>query len=298
MTTNERNHWLQQRRKGIGGSDAAGVMGLNQYTEWVNLPDGTQRLIHPYGYVPSAYQIWLDKTGQEPRDVPDNLQMAAGRSMEPLILKQYEELTGETLLPHPAIITHPQFPFVLASLDGWTETAVVEAKFGKWTPKWGPDGSDIVPLNYWIQVQHYMLVTGLKIAHICALLYGETGLQYHIYDIEADEEWHEQALRRYQEFWAEVEAVTPPEPFDLADLKSRFPQSVPLSRREITPELMEKLEELRRIKGQITNLEADQDSLKLDLIRYFEDYEALTFQGEIVATYKTNKSGRRTLIIR
>ena len=34
MTTNERNHWLQQRRKGIGGSDAAGVMGLNQYTYW------------------------------------------------------------------------------------------------------------------------------------------------------------------------------------------------------------------------------------------------------------------------
>ena len=36
--------WLLDRRKGIGGSDVAAIMGLNKWK--------------------SAYQIWLEKTGQ------------------------------------------------------------------------------------------------------------------------------------------------------------------------------------------------------------------------------------------
>ena len=36
--------WLEDRRKGIGGSDVATILGLNQYK--------------------SAYQLWLEKTGQ------------------------------------------------------------------------------------------------------------------------------------------------------------------------------------------------------------------------------------------
>lgn len=293
-----RAEWLQLRKKGIGGSDAASVMGLNQYTERVTLPDGTERIVQPYSYLATAYQIWADKTGIEPRNVPDSLQMAAGRNMEPLILKQYEEVSGEKLLPHPPIIRHPDYPFILASLDGVTEAAVIEAKFGKWTPKWGPDGSDLVPLNYWIQVQHYLLVTGLKIGYLTAMLYGENGLEFKIYNIPADEEWHENSIKRYIEFWEAVEAVRPPEPFNLDDIKARFPQSIPLSRKEATLEIMQKLERYREIKQEVGDLETESESLKFEIARFFEDSEALTFGGKIVSTFKTNKAGRRILNVK
>ncbi|HFC9341278.1 TPA: YqaJ viral recombinase family protein, partial [Enterococcus hirae] len=36
--------WLEDRKKGIGGSDVATVLGLNKYK--------------------SPYQLWLEKTGQ------------------------------------------------------------------------------------------------------------------------------------------------------------------------------------------------------------------------------------------
>lgn len=298
MTTTERSAWLKQRRKGIGGSDAASVMGLTKYSETVIQPDGTEKEVFPYAYIPTEYQTWLDKTGLQPREVPDTLQMAAGRSMEPLILARYTELTGEPLLPHAPIMQHPHYPYIQASLDGWTETAVIEAKFGRWTPKWGPDGSDVVPLNYWMQCQHYMLVTGLPLARLCAMLYGENSLEYRIYQIPADYEWHDAMLQRYEEFWRRVEAQIAPDPYTLDDFKTRFPHPIPLSKKEVTPEILDAIEELQRVKSQITCLEADEDSLKLKIIEFYEDFESLTFNGKVISTYKENRAGRRTLTIK
>ena len=41
---NDRQKWLEMRRTGIGGSDAAVVVGLNKYR--------------------SLFSLWMDKTGQ------------------------------------------------------------------------------------------------------------------------------------------------------------------------------------------------------------------------------------------
>ncbi len=53
--------WLAERRKSIGGSDAAAIVGMNHYV--------------------TPYMLWADKTGRLP-DKPDNEAMRQGRDLE------------------------------------------------------------------------------------------------------------------------------------------------------------------------------------------------------------------------
>lgn len=58
-----RQNWLNVRAKGIGGSDAGVIMGLNPYK--------------------SAYQLWMEKTGQaEAPDLSGNQFIYWGRRMK------------------------------------------------------------------------------------------------------------------------------------------------------------------------------------------------------------------------
>ena len=59
--TMSRADWLAQRRKSIGGSDAAGIVGLSQYA--------------------TPYTVWADKIGRF-ADQEDNEAMRQGRDLE------------------------------------------------------------------------------------------------------------------------------------------------------------------------------------------------------------------------
>lgn len=56
-----REDWLEQRRHTIGGSDAAGIIGLSKWS--------------------SPVSVWADKTGRLP-DKPDTEAMRLGRDLE------------------------------------------------------------------------------------------------------------------------------------------------------------------------------------------------------------------------
>lgn len=56
-----REDWLRQRRKSIGGSDAAAIVGLSVWA--------------------SPYSLWAEKTGKLP-DKADNEAMRQGRDLE------------------------------------------------------------------------------------------------------------------------------------------------------------------------------------------------------------------------
>ena len=58
-----REEWLEVRRKSIGGSDAASILGLNQYN--------------------SAYSLWCEKTGKiTPEDISSKEAVRLGNDLE------------------------------------------------------------------------------------------------------------------------------------------------------------------------------------------------------------------------
>lgn len=69
-----REDWLEQRRHTIGGSDAAGIIGLSKWS--------------------SPVSVWADKTGRLP-DKPDTEAMRLGRDLESYVARRWMEATGK-----------------------------------------------------------------------------------------------------------------------------------------------------------------------------------------------------------
>lgn len=68
--------WLNLRNKGIGGSDAGVIAGVNPWK--------------------SPFKLWLEKTGQaEPDDLSDNEAVLWGIKLEPIVAERFTEVTGK-----------------------------------------------------------------------------------------------------------------------------------------------------------------------------------------------------------
>ena len=165
MTT-DRAQWLAQRRLGIGGSDAAAVLGLSKWK--------------------TPLALWQEKSGQAPDDDSDSEPMLCGRVLEPVIRQQYAQRTGRTVRLPEQILAHPQHNWMLANIDGITECGrIVEIKTARTGADWGEAGTDQIPQAYLLQVQHYMAVTGCAVADIAVLI---GGADYRMYEVQADAE--------------------------------------------------------------------------------------------------------------
>lgn len=150
---NDHERWLAERKKGIGGSDAASVIGLNKWT--------------------SAYTLWTHKTGKvEPEDISDKEVVYWGTILEDVVAKEFEKQTGKKVR-RQGMIRNLEYPFMLADVDRVVvgENAIVECKTASSFKKdeWLDDN---IPDSYYVQVQHYMMVGGYEKCYICCLLGG------------------------------------------------------------------------------------------------------------------------------
>lgn len=141
--------WLEFRKSGIGGSDAAAICGLSPFKTNV--------------------QVWEEKVGiREPDDISANPQVQYGKDAEDLQLKMFAlDYPEYDVYVHKDTVYKRDFMF--ASLDGelvcksTKEEGIYEGKttevhsnrdFEKWNNK--------VPVYYYCQILHYLIVTGKK----------------------------------------------------------------------------------------------------------------------------------------
>lgn len=180
--------WLAERRKGIGGSDAAGIIGLNSYT--------------------TPYSIWADKTGRVPPK-EDNEAMRQGRDFEEYVAKRWEEKTGKKVRRCNFIIRNSEYPFAHANIDRDVvgENAGLECKTTSvMNLKKFKNGS--YPENYYVQCVHYMAITGAERWYLGVLVLGQG---FYDFVIERDEDEIKALMQAEAEFWTHVENDTPPD---------------------------------------------------------------------------------------
>lgn len=186
--------WLETRDLGIGGSDAAVIMGMNQYK--------------------STYQLWLEKTGQvEPPDLSGNQYVYWGTKNESNIADWFQEETGKKV-KRLGTLRSKEYPFMLANVDRTVvgENAGLEIKtagvrqYRKWK-------DDEIPDAYYCQCLHYMAVTGADYWYIAVLLGGNEAKWKRI---ERNEEDIQHLIMAETDFWKLVETKTPP-PVDGSD---------------------------------------------------------------------------------
>jgi putative phage-type endonuclease len=189
-----RERWLAERTKGIGGSDAANILGVGPS------PDSP-----PYK---SVAEVWAEKIedGLMPEDLSGNDRVAMGTMMEDRIAQMYSSRTGTQVRNRFAILVSKKVPYLRANVDRLTTghpdgRGIVECK-ASWAPQIWCDG---LPDNVALQAQHYLIVTEYDFVDVAAF-FGE----FQCFRVWPDPELQAAMLDAYAEFWAHVTNRTVP----------------------------------------------------------------------------------------
>ena len=201
----DRDAWLDNRMRGIGGSEIAAVVGMNPYMDNITL--------------------WELKTGRRKRDdISQKPYVQYGTQAETLLRElfrldypQYKVDYADNNSWH-----NPIYPWALASLDGWLtdehgrrgvlEIKTSEIKSAAQHAKW--DGR--IPDQYYAQILMYMAVTEADFAVCKAQLKttydGDvilTTRHYHIerIDVQSDIDY---LMEQGAQFWQHVERYERP----------------------------------------------------------------------------------------
>jgi putative phage-type endonuclease len=188
--TMSREEWLEERRKGIGGSDAAAILGMNPYR--------------------SPLAVYMDKLGLAP-EIPDNEAIRQGRDLEQYVADRFCEATSKKVRRVNRILQHPEYPWMLANIDRDVvgEDAGLECKTTSPYNKTPFDQGD-VPAPYYWQCQHYMAVTGAKSWYLAILVHGKA---FHTFEISRNDDHILHLIHEEDAFWHyNVLAGVPPLP--------------------------------------------------------------------------------------
>lgn len=201
------NHeeWLKNRTYGIGGSDASAIVGMNPYK--------------------TNIELFEEKTGRRiPEDISQKPYVQYGIRAEPLIRELFKLDYPEYQVSYyeNRILRSTSYPFLQASLDGElldqegrkgileikTTNILQSMQYEKWKER--------IPDNYYIQILHYLLVTGYDFvvlrAHLISMWNKDKRTTVKHYFIERSEVLAdlEMLLQEEKKFWQYVESGRKP----------------------------------------------------------------------------------------
>lgn len=184
-----RDAWLAQRRKSIGGSDAAAIIGLSAWA--------------------SPYTVWADKTGRLP-DKPDNEAMRQGRDLEDYVARRWMEETGKKVNRVNRMIYNSNYPFAHADIDRAVpgEYAGLECKTTATLDIKQFNGVEF-PEKYYAQCVHYLAVTGWDRWYLAVLVFGRG---FFLFTLERDQGEIDALMAAEASFWHNVTQDVPPAP--------------------------------------------------------------------------------------
>ena len=190
---NNLNHdskWHEERKSGLGGSDApVVVLGEN--------------------YGKTTYDLWLEKTGQITPADGENPDMRRGKRQEPIAAQLYEEQTGQKLRRVNTLLRHKQYPWMIAHIDREIlgKDAVLEIKCPRFMTfrKYKLGG---IPEDIQIQGQHYLAVKRKGLI-VFAIFCAEVD-ELMVVPVEKDSELIDYITLKEQDFWNYVTTSSPP----------------------------------------------------------------------------------------
>ena len=205
-----RNHaeWLQERKKGLGASDAGTIIGVNKWK--------------------SNVELWQEKVGlREPEDISHKPYVQYGHDAEPhlraLFALDHPELKVTYESPYKMIFSD-ELPFIFATPDGELEELATGRKGGlevKTTeimnPRQWSDWDGRIPDQYYSQVCHQFLATGWEFIYLIVQIKwytkeGELRKMIKEYPIERHEVLDDIEYLKGSEikFWHHVQTKTEP----------------------------------------------------------------------------------------
>lgn len=184
----DRDEWLKLRRGFIGGSDAAAVIGLDDYK--------------------SPYSLWAEKTGRVP-EFDGNITTRVGSYLEELVAKMFSEETGKVVRRKNRMLVNDDYPFACADLDRVVvgEKALLECKTTTSFPVMRQVKGGEYPDRWYCQMTHYLGVTGYDRAYLAVLINCR---DFKVFSLERDEAEIAALMDAERDFCRMVEEDRPP----------------------------------------------------------------------------------------
>ena len=192
--------WLTLRRIGIGGSDAAAIAGVAN-------PKYNSR-----------FKVYQKKTEEITTVEPTNEYAEMGHIMEPVIREVFKSKNPHLKVYRSNFMWQSEIePFVLANVDGvifdpdnkekgW---GVLEIK-NMSEYRNGEFGEEEIPIEFQIQMSHYLFCLGLKWGMYAVFIGGN---KYREFYIERNDELIESLINLERHFWMNhVVPQNPPQP--------------------------------------------------------------------------------------
>lgn len=266
-----RDQWLAERRKGIGGSDASTVAGVNRYS--------------------SRYELWLDKTGRLP-ERETTARMEAGTRLEPVMRQWFIDRTG-IAIRRQGLVASRERPWQRVSLDGLTEDGgLLESKT---TSGWLSDewGDDQTADHAEVQAQHGMSVTGRSHAWVVALI---DGWDFRVRRVERDDALIATLTSMEHAFWHEHVLTDREPPIDTATalpaVKNRYAETDDTTAAASPADWTPLRDEYRSAQDAVKEAQTRKDIAEARIRALLGEAVALSVLGEQVATCKTITSHR------
>lgn len=267
-----REEWLEQRRQGIGGSDAAAILGLSPFS--------------------SALTVYLDKLGLS-SGVDENEAIWLGNVLEGAVADRFEKETGLAAQKRNAIFQHPEHYFMLANIDRWIvgKNAGLEIKTTSMLNKTDFEEGDIPP-HYYVQCLHYMAVTGADEWYLAVLVIGRG---FHILHVKRDDAEIIALIEAEKKFWLEHVMKQIPPPADGSQaaaemLKQIYPQAKDLT---LVPAYghEDNIKRILDLDDQIKSLEKEQDALKQRLQQEIGTHDGAEANGYRIYWKNQSRTG-------
>ena len=281
----------ERRKTMLGGTDMAAIMGVNKYK--------------------SGMDVWREKMGLNgEKEVTEAMRW--GTSMGPLLLERCRELIedrsgGGNTVESGHFCRHNAFNYLGGHLDGVVVDlnvpdhdtcpmiAVVECKTaGPYMRQfWGEPWTDAIPDQYLIQVQHYMLISGLPLTYV-GVLFGNK--EFLVYVVKRNDDLIREMRDIGVSFWENYVLTKEPPPVDgskasEATLREMFPSDTG----EIVqaPDtLMPTILRLKSFTKQKVDIDAQIQEAKNQIIAEMADAAIMeTPEGRI--SYKKAKDGEK-----
>lgn len=292
---------LIERKKGIGGSDAAAICGVSKYK--------------------TPLEVYLNKTSDKDPEEAYSPIFERGHLLEPVIRRAFEMRTEMTVDFDLPPFVHREHKFMRVNVDGiimgigepegdnfWTRPiAVFEAKTSYIWTKGFHLGN--IPDDYFVQVQHAMACTNLPVAYIAYLLkdkdYFDLACRMvkmlplevvaaliqddiEFEEVPRDDEFIERMIGIQKEFWEDnVEKRTAPDPSNVQDMSLLFPKEIRDKKIVASEEIINCSKRRVGFSKSIKALQKEIDTMDKEMMEYMGDAAFLINEkGDICASWK------------
>lgn len=273
-----REEWLQVRKKGIGSSEIATIVGLNPWE--------------------TPYQLWRRKLGIDPPK-EENFAMRAGHYLEDAVAQFWHYETGQDIIKASAgdwLIRDDERPFLQVSPDRtyWlagmthnnTNKGILECK----TTQKSID-ADNLPKHWFCQVQYQLGVAGLQqgsLAWLCS------GREFGYKDLAFVPDFYGWLVEEAEKFWKDnVEGRQEPSAVSAQDVLLKYNRHTDGKVLEVGDDVFRDYQDLKDVRREIDALEERKETLEGRIKLAFGDAEAISYGGDTLATWKAPKPSRK-----